>query len=91
MDPRARHRGRLSQFPHRDYDEKPEEYFRFGVREYWIVDPELSTLKALRRSRGRWAERTIQPPQLYQTPLLPGFEFSVAAVFNAAEARRKPN
>jgi Uma2 family endonuclease len=74
---------------HRDYNEKPEEYFRLGVREYWIVDPETGTLKVFRRSRGRWAERTIKPPQIYKTPLLPGFEFSIEAVFKAAETARK--
>ena len=76
---------------HRDYDEKPEEYLRFGVREYWIVDPETGTMKVFRRSRGRWAERTIKPPQIYKTPLLPGFEFSIEAVFKAAETGRKRN
>jgi Uma2 family endonuclease len=73
----------------RDYNQKPEEYFRFGVREYWIVDAVEGEMKVLRRSRGRWAERTIKPPQVYQTPLLPGLELSIEAAFKAAETRRK--
>jgi hypothetical protein len=42
-----------------------------------------------RRSRGRWAERTIKPPQIYKTPLLPGFELSIEAAFKAAETKQK--
>jgi Uma2 family endonuclease len=71
---------------HRDYEEKPEEYFRFGVTEYWILDADRQEMLVLRRSRGRWVERTIRPPQVYRTRLLPGFEFSCAVVFQAADA-----
>jgi Uma2 family endonuclease len=70
----------------RDYVEKREEYFRFGVTEYWIVDAERQEMLVLRRSRGRWVERTLRPPQVYRTRLLPGFEFSCALVFQAASA-----
>jgi Uma2 family endonuclease len=69
----------------RDYQEKREEYFRFGVSEYWILDADRREMLVLRRSRGRWVERTIQPPEIYKTRLLPGFEFSCALVFQAAD------
>ena len=36
----------------RDYKEKPDEYLRFGVREYWIIDAEKREMLVLRRSRG---------------------------------------
>ena len=42
---------------HRDYEEKPEEYLRFGVKEYWIIDADKLAMLVLRWSRGRWAER----------------------------------
>jgi Uma2 family endonuclease len=74
---------------YRDYQEKPEEYLRFGVREYWIIDADEGVMKVLRRWRGRWAERTIRPPEIYRTALLPGFEFSIADVFKAARIGRK--
>jgi Uma2 family endonuclease len=67
----------------RDYQEKPEEYLRFGVQEYWIVDVSERAMKVLRRSGGRWTERTVKPPVLHKTHLLPGLEFSIASVFEA--------
>jgi Uma2 family endonuclease len=71
---------------HRDYNEKPEEYLRFGVREYWILDEEKREMRVLRRSRGRWTEQTVVPPEVYRTRLLPGLAFACAAVFAAADA-----
>ena len=68
----------------RDYVEKREEYFQFGVQEYWIVDADKGQVLILQRSRGTWAERIVQPPQLYQTRLLPGLEFACESVFAAA-------
>ena len=67
----------------RDYQEKPEEYLRLGVIEYWIVDADEGLMKVLRRSRGHWVEYPVRPPAGYRTRLLPGFEFSIAAVFQA--------
>jgi len=69
----------------RDYEEKPDEYLQIGVKEYWIVDAELGEMVALRRSRGRWARSVLRPPEKYNSPLLPGFELDIAAVFAAAK------
>ena len=71
---------------HRDYDEKPDEYLQFGILEYWIVDAEKQQVLILRRSRGKWAERIVRPGELYQTRLLPGFEFDCGTVFASASA-----
>jgi Uma2 family endonuclease len=57
---------------------------RIGVKEYWIVDPDRQVLVVMRRSRGRWIETTIKPPEAYRSRLLPGFEFSIEAVFQSA-------
>ncbi|MGZ3336360.1 MAG: Uma2 family endonuclease, partial [Isosphaeraceae bacterium] len=69
---------------HRDYQEKPEEYLRLGVSEYWIVDADEGLMKVLRRSRGHWVKYPVRPPAGYRTRLLPGFELSIEAVFQAA-------
>ena len=68
----------------RDYVEKREEYLQFGVQEYWIVDAEKGQMLVLQRSRGTRAERTVRPPEVYQTRLLAGVEFACDAVFKAA-------
>jgi Uma2 family endonuclease len=68
----------------RDYTEKPEEYLRIGVKEYRIVDGENRLLTVLRRSRGRWVETKIAPPQIHRTRLLPGLAFSIESVFKSA-------
>ncbi|MDR3622734.1 MAG: Uma2 family endonuclease [Paludisphaera borealis] len=67
----------------RDYQQKPEEYLRFGVHEYWIVDVADEAMKVLRRSGGQWAEWTLKAPETHKTRLLPGLEFSIAAMFEA--------
>ena len=64
----------------RDYKEKPEEYLRIGVKEYWIVDADERLMVVMRRTRGRWVETTVKPPTVYRPRLLPGLEFSIEAV-----------
>jgi Uma2 family endonuclease len=73
---------------HRDYVDKREEYLKFGVREYWIIDAEKEEMLALRRSAGRWIERIVRAGQTYKTRLLPGLEFSMKPIFDAARTAR---
>ena len=71
----------------RDYDEKRDEYLRFGVREYWIIDAsrgDAGEMMVLRRVGGRWAEKTVRPPAVHRPSILPGLSFDIAAVFAAA-------
>jgi Uma2 family endonuclease len=69
---------------HRDYVEKKEEYFLFGVTEYWIVDFAQVKLTVLQRHGSRWREEEIRPPARYTSRVLPGFTLDIAAVFEAA-------
>ena len=47
----------------RDYEEKPDEYLMFGVREYWIVDADRKELLAMTRFRGQWKPKRYKPSE----------------------------
>jgi len=71
---------------HRREDEilKKRRYELFGVLEYWIVDPELETVKIYRRSGEVFAPAAITGTEdggTITTPLLPGFSLDVHEVF----------
>jgi Uma2 family endonuclease len=69
----------------RDYVLKREEYLEFGIKEYWILDPERREMLVHRRVRKSWEEKTVTPPKEYTCRALPGLEFDCGAVFQAAE------
>ena len=59
-------------------------YERSGVREYWVVDPELDTIKVYRSASGGFGkalELTGEAGDSLSTPLLPGWSFPAADVF----------
>ena len=68
----------------RDETAKRRLYERYGVSEYWIVDPELDAIKVYRRIAARYervAELTLEHGDVLTTPLLPGLEIPLARVF----------
>jgi len=58
---------------------------RAGVREYWLVDPELDLVKVFRRAADgsfpRVAELTSEAGDTLATPLLPAFTLPLVAFF----------
>ena len=68
----------------RDYVEKREEYLRFGVLEYWIVDPYRRKLLVLQRAGDVWEERELGDGETYQTELLPGLMMAVGEILGPA-------
>ena len=75
----------LSPSSHR-YDEvlKRDLYERAGIAEYWLVDPEAETVKVFRREGeryGRAALLSLREGDVLSSPLLPGLEVPLAAVF----------
>ena len=68
----------------RDLVLKRERYARFGVREYWLVDPAARSLELLTLQDGVFHSRGIYTGNM--TPasaVLPGFAFRVDALFPA--------
>ena len=60
-------------------------YEQHGAREYWVIDPELATVKVYRRQGDGFGERvelSAEAGESLTTPLLPGFELALAALFD---------
>lgn len=69
----------------RDEQLKRQIYDRSGVREYWIVDPELEVIRIHQRTDGgfpRVAELSREANDVLTTPLLPGFALPLDTIFD---------
>jgi Uma2 family endonuclease len=68
----------------RDRIEKRDLYEQYGVREYWLIDPEAQTVEVLHLESGRYQLfMRGTPGQVVASKLLPGFETQVAALFRS--------
>lgn len=65
----------------RQYDEivKFKRYDAMGIAEYWIVDPELETVKVYRRTSSGFALASTRDD--LTTPLIPGFSIAIRDIF----------
>jgi Uma2 family endonuclease len=69
---------------HRDRGIKLERYGLFGVREYWLVDPDRETLRVYRHDGARLAltaDLSAASEAALSTPLLPGLTIPLRKVF----------
>jgi Uma2 family endonuclease len=68
-----------------DLELKRRVYDRFGVQEYWIVDPDREAIHVHRRDAGvalrHVADLTRGAADTLTTPLLPGFACALDALF----------
>ncbi len=71
----------------RDAQIKRRLFARSGVREYWLVDPELDTVQVYRRADEgtfqRAAELSAEDDQALTTPILPGWSLRLRELFSA--------
>ena len=68
----------------RDERLKHQLYERFGVSEYWVVDPDIEIIKVYRLTDSRYtrvSELTLGANDVLTTPLLPGLELPLAEIF----------
>ena len=67
---------------HRDRGVKMDLYARFGVREYWIVDPEARSMEVLSLTAdGYQTFGRFECPSQLVSPLLPGLKIDLGTVF----------
>jgi Uma2 family endonuclease len=72
----------------RDETIKRRLYERFGVTEYWVVDPEVDVVRVYRRSGDRFqraVEFSHEGRDVLPTPLLPGLELPLERVFRETD------
>jgi len=73
---------------HVDRGAKHRLYERYGVAEYWVIDPVVETVQVFRLEDGRFelaADLTRQQgaaPAVLSTPLLPGFQILLDEIFD---------
>jgi Uma2 family endonuclease len=70
----------------RDETVKRQLYERTGVSEYWVVDPEIETIRVYRRTRNTFArviELSANAGDVLTTPLLPGLDIPLSRVLKA--------
>jgi len=70
----------------RDETIKRRLYERFGVAEYWVIDPALDLVKVYRRAGERYervAELALENGDVLTTPFLPGLDLPLAKIFEA--------
>jgi Uma2 family endonuclease len=66
----------------RDRQVKRQLYSVRGVREYWVVDPELRTIEIYRRQEHSLVlAATLHEGDTLTSPMFPGFSCSVAEIF----------
>jgi Uma2 family endonuclease len=64
----------------RDYQEKPIDYLRMGIREYVIIDRFRKQVTVLTRAADLFEERVLGWSDEYASPLLPGFSVKLREV-----------
>jgi Uma2 family endonuclease len=68
----------------RDETIKRRLYERFGITEYWVIDPELDTIKVYRRAGERYeraAELSLEGSDNLISPLFPDLQLPLATIF----------
>ena len=70
----------------RDYLVKRDEYLAAGAKEYWIIDRFSRTMTVYRPTlEGGFTTQVVQEIEIYQIPLLPGFELPLARLLSRAD------
>jgi len=66
----------------RDKVEKSRLYYKYGVKEYWIVDPDAKVVQVFTPGEKKWIlHEAYNNDEILVSPLLPGLEINLVDVF----------
>lgn len=74
----------------RDYIEKRDEYLAVGVKEYWVIDRFRREMSVYTPGPEEPREKLVQEHDVFETPLLPGFQLPLANILSAADEWESP-
>jgi Uma2 family endonuclease len=63
---------------HIDRVKKKKQYAEFGVREYWLIDPDRQIAKFLRNQNGKWETMPLTAEGIFYSSDVSGFWLRVA-------------
>jgi Uma2 family endonuclease len=73
-----------------DKKRKSQIYFKHGVKEYWMVDPDLQLVEVLIAGEKEWRWAAVfDQKDVLTTALLPGLEISLGEVFKGVNNNAK--
>jgi Uma2 family endonuclease len=65
----------------RDYEQKPREYQRMGIPEYWIVDPERQVVTTLILFDGLYEETEYRDAEIIASQTFPELSLAATQIF----------
>jgi Uma2 family endonuclease len=66
----------------RDRVEKSRIYYKYGVKEYWIVDPDAKIVEVFTPGEKKWIlHEAYHNDEILTSPLLPGLQINLVDVF----------
>ncbi|KJS17669.1 MAG: restriction endonuclease [Peptococcaceae bacterium BRH_c4b] len=66
----------------RDKVEKSRLYYKYGVKEYWIVDPDAKVVEVFTPGEKKWIlHEAYRNDEILVSPLLPGLQINLVDIF----------
>ncbi|MDZ7261265.1 MAG: Uma2 family endonuclease [candidate division KSB1 bacterium] len=64
-----------------DRNDKMKMYARYGVQEYWLIDPHKQTAEFFRNEQGKWVPIGLDVTGVFRSEVIPGFWLRVDWLF----------
>lgn len=72
----------LSEDKKKDQIIKRKLYARYGIKEYWIVDPEVENIEIMKLKKEGYQTTSLRTlPEILTSPTFPGLSLSLSEIF----------